>query len=95
MDSVIVTADLDHYSVPARELHSSLWLEMIQHPDGRIPSTPINVIKFIPQWAAVHHISSVMYTTAMQQLEGSRDLDDWVPVEKVYRSISALCINTH
>jgi hypothetical protein len=28
-------------------------------------------------------ISSVMYTTAMQQLEGSRQLGDWNPVRQV------------
>ena len=28
-------------------------------------------------------VSSTMYTTAMQQLEGSRPLEDWAPVKKV------------
>ena len=28
-------------------------------------------------------VSSTMYTTAMQQLEGTRPLEDWQPVDKV------------
>jgi hypothetical protein len=82
--AVMETAGVSQFSVSAQKLQSSLWNGQIQHPGGKFPLEPLDLITMIPEWCTVHHVSSVMYTTAMQQLEGSKALDDWEPVEQVW-----------
>jgi hypothetical protein len=89
MRAVLDAAGFDQSSLSAQTVRSSLWFGQIQDPDGDSPISPISCLEYIPRWATTHHISSVMYTTAMQQLEGSRALNDWEPVEQVGKCIPA------